>query len=50
MKTLVEQFMEKEGKPMSPNFKIQSLEEYVLWRQGKIKNEEFESELRCHTT
>lgn len=44
MKTLVEKFMEEKGKPMSPNFKIQSLEEYIQWRQGKVKNEEFEAE------
>lgn len=49
MKTLVEKFMEEKGKPMSPNFKAQSLEEYVQWRQGKVKNEEFEAESRCHT-
>lgn len=49
MRTLVEQFMEEQGLPMPKNFKRQSLEEYVQWRQGKVKNAEFEAELRCHT-
>lgn len=46
-KTLVEQFMEERGLPMSPKFKRQSTKEYIQWRQGKITNEEFVEESRC---
>ena len=46
MKTLVEKFMEEQGLPMPKNFKVQSLEEYVQWRQGKVRNAEFEADLR----
>ena len=44
MKTLVEKWMEETGRTMSPNFKRQSLERFVQWRQGKVKDQEFESE------
>ncbi len=42
MKTLVEQFMEKEGKEMPKAFKTMDLDKWILWRQGKIKDTEFE--------
>jgi len=42
MKTLVEQFMEKEGKQMPKTFKTMDLDKWVQWRQGKERNLEFE--------
>ena len=41
-KTEVEKFMEEQGKPMSPNFKKVNLNRWILWRQGKVQDKEFE--------
>ena len=42
MKTLVEKFMEKEGKPMPKNFKKMDMERWMAWRRGEVKDNEFE--------
>jgi len=42
MKTLVEQFMEEQGLPMSPNFKKMDMDGWIRWRQGKEKYPEAE--------
>ena len=41
-KTEVEKFMEEQGNPMSPNFKKMDLNRWILWRQGKVQDKEFE--------
>lgn len=42
MKTLVEQFMEEQGKEMPPQFKRMDMERWMAWRRGEVKDNEFE--------